>query len=131
MEAILGNDILVLMGVVLGGFAGVAERLPALADLALDMKGKPIRSILLNQDVGFKTWDPDWNMVHKLVKKTLAEANKSATSAPTPSASASPTGSSTATPSSTASPTSTPTATSTAKEKSANLNDECAYHPSK
>lgn len=105
--------------------------LPALADLALDMKGKPIRSILLNQDVGFKTWDPDWNMVHKLVKKTLAEANKSATSAPTPSASASPTGSSTATPSSTASPTSTPTATSTAKEKSANLNDECAYHPSK
>jgi len=108
-----------------------ANMLPALADLALNLKGKPIRSILLNQSVGFKTWDPDWNMVHKLVKKTLAEADKSASTAPAPSSTASPTGTSTSTPSSSAIPTSTPTATSTTKEKSANLNDECAYHPSK
>lgn len=102
-----------------------ANMLPALADLALNLKGKPIRSILLNQDVGFKTWDPDWNMVHKLVKKTLAEADKGAAPKPsaTPTASGTPTGTATSNPS--------PTATSTGKEKSANLDDECAYHPSK
>ncbi len=108
-----------------------SKLLPALADLALNMKGKPIRSILLNQDVGFKTWDPDWNLVHKLVQKTLDEADASAASAPSSTATASPTGSSTSSPTGSASPSSSPTATSTAKQKSANLNDECAYHPNK
>lgn len=108
-----------------------SKLLPALADLAMDMKGKPIRSILLNQEVGFKTWDPDWDLVHKLVKKTLAEADASAADAPKPSSSASPTGTGSPSSTSSATPNASPTATSTAKQKSANLNDECAYHPSK
>jgi len=108
-----------------------ADLLPALADLALDIKGKSIRSILLNQDVGFKTWDPDWSLVHKLVKKTLAEADKGAVTTPTTSATASSSSSGTATPSSSATSSASPTASSTTKEKSANLDDACAYHPSK
>ncbi|WP_169923881.1 LCP family protein [Propionicimonas paludicola] len=104
-----------------------ANMLPALADLALNLKGKPIRSILLNQSVGFKTWDPDWDLVRRLVKKTLAEADKGATAKP----SANPTATGTGTPTSSATSSPSPTASSTGKEKSANLDDECAYHPNK
>lgn len=92
-----------------------------LAELAQKVKGKSIRSVLLNQQVGFKTWDPDWPMVRTLVAKTLAEADTGATASP--SASGSPSASTSA------SASSSPTTNS--NDKSENLDDSCAYHPNK
>jgi LCP family protein required for cell wall assembly len=89
--------------------------LPALAELALKMRGRPMHSLLLEQKVGFRSWDPNWPAVRKLVRNTLAEADA------TPGASSTP-----ANPSPNVS-----TGARPARTSSANLDDECAYHPSR
>jgi polyisoprenyl-teichoic acid--peptidoglycan teichoic acid transferase len=93
--------------------------LPALADLAVKMKGNSIRNVLLNEANGFSTSNPNW----VAVRAKIAEAQKVAAADASSSASASPSTSTSASPSAKAS--------AKASAKVTNLDDACAYHPNK
>lgn len=103
-----------------------AASLPAFSELALRVKGRPMRSVSFeNGQLGFSTVRPDWDLVRQRVQEAL---NPVAT--PSPSESASSTPSATPTPKSTKSTKATPSATPTPTPSPVqNTEDECGYNP--
>lgn len=102
--------------------------LPALLDLATRVQGTKLRSLSFQTGKdGFSAANPDWDKVRSRVKSSLKETVSSNQDSPT----ASTPPSSSSAPASSSKPTSTPDSkpTSTGKARSADLDDECAYHP--
>lgn len=107
-----------------------SKLLPAFVDLALEMKGQPLKSVVFELSRTFNPNDPDFDFVHESVQRAIRSERRPA---PAPSAPASPSGTPTpGTP--TNSPSGTPTGNSTAIPDTSgqvtDAADDCAYHPS-
>ncbi|MCL1839161.1 MAG: LCP family protein, partial [Propionibacteriaceae bacterium] len=87
--------------------------LPAFLDLATRVQGTKLRSIVfINGEDGFKTGNPDWDVVRSRVNKALNETTEF-NQAQTPD------------------PTATEPETPTAEPKSVEMNSACGYDPNK
>lgn len=94
--------------------------LPAFVDLAVEMKGKPLRSVVFQLSAAFNPNDPDFDFVHAAVKKAMrTEEHPRSSSTPSAGASSSPSASSG----------STSGGENDASGKVTDANADCAYHP--
>lgn len=128
-------------GTLLRRYAGLAEAskkilrtdiprklLPAFVDLAMRMKGKPLKSVVFNLSASFNPNDPDFDFVHAAVRRAMQAPRRHAASG---GAAASPDSAPDSAPGSTPGSTGTPTSTASpdVSGKVTDADDDCAYHP--
>jgi hypothetical protein len=91
-----------------------SDLLSAFVDLATEVKGSQVRSVVFRASAQFAPSNPDYAWVHQKVRTALRTGSSGPTPTPTPSA--------TATPSPSATPTTDPADATDAA-------DACGYHP--
>lgn len=100
-----------------------SKLLPALVDLALDMKAQPLKSVVFELSRTFNPNDPDFDFVHDAVQRAIRSERRPSSPSGTPAP-----GTPTSSPSGT--PSGGPTTIPDTSGEVTDADDDCAYHPS-